>query len=108
MKLKYAVIYERTPNNYGAYVPDLPGCISTGASWREIRDNIRAAIGFHLEGLMDNGDRVPEPRRSIGEAMTYHSEVLNDHGHAGPELETTVSMVEVEVAVALAPAVGIH
>ena len=97
MKLKYAVVYEQTPNNYGAYVPDLPGCISTGASWREIQDNIREAIEFHIEGLQENDDPVPDPRRSIGDAMTLHSEVLSEHGGASPQLETTVAMVEVEV-----------
>ena len=39
MKLKYVVIYERTPNNYSAYSPDLPGCISTGKTWEEIQEN---------------------------------------------------------------------
>ena len=97
MKLKYAVVYEQTPNNYGAYVPDLPGCISTGANWPEIQDNIREAIEFHIEGLQENGDPVPDPRRSIGDAMTFHSEVLSEHGGASPQLETTVAMVEVEV-----------
>ena len=97
MKLKYAVVYEQTPNNYGAYVPDLPGCISTGASWREIQDNIREAMEFHIEGLHENGDPVPEPRMSISEAMEFHSGVLSEHGGPASQLETTVAMVEVEV-----------
>ena len=97
MKLKYAVVFEQTPNNYGAYVPDLPGCISTGAGWREIQDNIREAIGFHLEGLQESGDSVPNPRMSIGDAMTFHSEVLSEHGGSVPPLETTVAMVGIEV-----------
>ena len=97
MKLKYAVVYEQTPNNYGAYVPDLPGCISTGASWREIQDNIREAVEFHIEGLHENGDPVPEPRMSISEAMEFHSGVLSEHGGPASQLETTVAMVEVEV-----------
>ena len=96
MKLKYAVVYEQTPNNYGAYVPDLPGCISTGADWREIQDNIREAIQFHIEGLQEDGDPVPDPRMSIGDAMTFHSGVLSEPGIA-PQLETTVAMVEIEV-----------
>ena len=97
MKLKYAVVYEQTPRNYGAYVPDLPGCISTGSNWREIQDNIREAIQFHIEGLQENGDAVPEPRMSIGDAMTFHSGVLSEHGRAAPQLETTVAKVEVAV-----------
>ena len=97
MKLKYAVVYEPTPNNYGAYVPDLPGCISTGASWREIQDNIREAMAFHIEGLHENGDPVPEPRMSISDAMTFHGGMLSEHGHPATQMETTVAMVEVEV-----------
>ena len=37
MRLRYAVVYQRLPNNYGAYVPDLPGCISTGETWDEMQ-----------------------------------------------------------------------
>ena len=66
MKLKYAVVYERTPNNYGAYVPDLPGCISTGKTWEEIRENIQEAIAFHLEGIQESGEPVPEPQTMVG------------------------------------------
>ena len=105
MTLKYAVIFEQTPNNYGAYVPDLPGCISTGASWREIQDNIREAIDFHIEGLHENGDLVPDPRMSIADAMTFHSEALSEHGGAASQLETTVAMVEVEVTLSRAAGV---
>ena len=106
MKRRYAVVYEQTPNNYGAYVPELPGCLSTGADWQQIRENIREAIAFHIEGLIDNGDPVPAPRMSIGDAMTFHSELLDEHGHAAPELETTVAMVEVEVSQARAARVS--
>ena len=97
MKLQYAVVYEKTPNNYGAYVPDLPGCVSTGDSWTEIQANIREAIAFHNEGLMTDGDPVPEPRMSIGDAMMYHSEVLAESDIAAPEMETTVKLVGIDV-----------
>ena len=50
MKFQYAVVYEQTPNNYGAYVPDLPVCVSAGDSWDEIQENIRDAVAFHIEG----------------------------------------------------------
>ena len=72
MKLNFAVVYERTPNNHGAYVPDLPGCIATGKSWQEIQTMIREAIVFHIEGLKESGDPVPDPQMSVGEAMAYH------------------------------------
>jgi len=58
---KYAVVIERGPNNYSAYVPDLPGCVTTGKTIEEIKTNIREAIELHLEGLKDDGTPVPEP-----------------------------------------------
>ena len=58
---KYAVVIERGPNNYSAYVPDLPGCITTGKTIEEIKTNIREAIELHVEGLIEDGIRVPEP-----------------------------------------------
>src|SRR5579871_4955041 len=53
--MRYAVVIERSPNNYAAYVPDLPGCVSTGATREEVERNIREAITFHLEGLREDG-----------------------------------------------------
>ena len=44
MKQKYAVVFERSPNNYGAYVPDLPGCVSVGDTWEEMQEMIKEAI----------------------------------------------------------------
>ena len=59
---KYAVVIERVPDsNYCAYVPDLPGCVSTGDTREEVERNIREAIEFHLEGIREDGDAVPEP-----------------------------------------------
>ena len=49
--MKYAVVYEKAPNNYSAYVPDLPGCVATGATRQDVERNIREAIAFHLEGM---------------------------------------------------------
>ena len=97
MKLQYAVVYEKAPNNYGAYVPDLPGCVSTGDSWDEIQENIQEAIAFHIEGLMMDDDPVPEPRMSVGDAMAFHSKVLTESDMSVPEMDTTVGLVEVDV-----------
>lgn len=66
MTLEYAVVYEQTPNNYSAYVPDLPGCVSTGQTLEEVERNIQEAIAFHIESLREYGEPVPEPRTSIG------------------------------------------
>jgi predicted RNase H-like HicB family nuclease len=57
----YAVVIEKAPGNYSAYVPDLPGCVATGATVEEVEREIREAIEFHLEGLRDAGEPIPEP-----------------------------------------------
>jgi predicted RNase H-like HicB family nuclease len=67
MSVKYAVIFERAENNWAAYVPDLPGCMTTGKTIEETRLNIREAIQGHLETLREFGDPVPEPTSLAGE-----------------------------------------
>jgi predicted RNase H-like HicB family nuclease len=62
--MQYTVIIEKAPGNYSAYVPDLPGCISTGQTREEIERNIREAIEFHLEGMREDGLPIPEPTSS--------------------------------------------
>ena len=58
---RYTVIIERGPTSYGAYVPDLPGCIAAGETREEVEQLIRAAIEEHLELLRASGDPIPEP-----------------------------------------------
>jgi predicted RNase H-like HicB family nuclease len=58
---KYLIVIEQTESVYSAYSPDLPGCVSTGASRTEVERNMREAIAFHLEGLREEGQPVPEP-----------------------------------------------
>ena len=57
----YAVVIEKTGTGFGAYVPDLPGCVSTGRTIEETERNIREAIEFHLDGMREDGDPIPEP-----------------------------------------------
>jgi len=59
--MKYAVVFESSPNNFAAYVPDLPGCVATGETRDEVEANIREAIAFHIEGLKADGESVPPP-----------------------------------------------
>jgi predicted RNase H-like HicB family nuclease len=66
----YAVIYERTENNYAAYVPDLPGCVATGRTRREVERRIRAAIALHLEGMREDGEIPPLPTTTAGSVET--------------------------------------
>ena len=67
MRLCYAVVFEQTPNNYCAYVPDLPGCISTGKTWDEIQEMIQEAITGHVEVMLEYGDPLPERAMSLEE-----------------------------------------
>lgn len=60
-ELTYAVVIENAGANFSAYVPDLPGCVSTGRTVDETLRNIREAIEFHLEGLLEDGDPIPRP-----------------------------------------------
>lgn len=59
---KYAIVIEKGEHNLSAYVPDLPGCITTGRTTEEIERNIREAIALHIEGLKEDGEPIPEPR----------------------------------------------
>jgi predicted RNase H-like HicB family nuclease len=59
--MRYAVVIEKTARNYSAYVPELPGCVATGATVVEVEDAIREAITMHIEGLKADGDPVPSP-----------------------------------------------
>ena len=57
--MRYAIVIEKTASNYSAYVPDLPGCIATGATVEETEKLIREAIEFHLEGMREDGTPIP-------------------------------------------------
>ena len=59
--MRYAVIIEEGENSFGAYVPDLPGCIAVGETREEVLKLIEEAIEFHIEGLREDGQPVPEP-----------------------------------------------
>jgi predicted RNase H-like HicB family nuclease len=59
--MRYAVVIESGPENFSAYVPDLPGCIATGKTLDEVLINIRGATEFHLEGLRADGLPIPKP-----------------------------------------------
>ena len=62
------VVVEKGPNSFGAYVPDLPGCVVAGETRDEVLTLIREAIEFHIEGLKQDGQPVPPPS-STGEIV---------------------------------------
>jgi predicted RNase H-like HicB family nuclease len=58
--MRYAIVIEKSENGFGAYVPDLPGCIAVADSVAETEKLIKEAIEFHLEGMREDGQPVPE------------------------------------------------
>jgi predicted RNase H-like HicB family nuclease len=63
--MRYAVVIEKAGSNYSAYVPDLPGCVATGATVEEVEVQIREAITFHLDGLREDGLPIPSPASRV-------------------------------------------
>ena len=63
---RYAVVIEKAEASFSAYVPDLPGCVATGATKEEAKQNIREAICFHVDGLREDGLPIPEPTSVCG------------------------------------------
>ncbi len=59
--LRYAVVFEKSADGYGVFVPDLPGCVSLGDTLEEAQVNIREAIEGHLSVMREFGDAIPEP-----------------------------------------------
>lgn len=62
--MRYMVVIEKSSKSYGAYVPDLPGCIAAGETKEEVVQLIREAIEFHLESLVEEGQEIPQPSSS--------------------------------------------
>ncbi len=71
MAMKYLVVVEKSENGFGAYVPDLPGCVAAAKTREEVVTLIQEAIEFHIEGLRESGEPVPQP--------TSQSELVDVH-----------------------------
>jgi predicted RNase H-like HicB family nuclease len=61
MTSRYAVVFEKSQTGYGAYVPDLPGCVAAAATLEETEKLVREAIELHLDGMREDGDPIPAP-----------------------------------------------
>ncbi len=62
---KYAVVFEKSKTGYGAYAPDLPGCIATGKTLELTRKRMQEAIDAHLQAMREDGDPIPEPSHVV-------------------------------------------
>ena len=60
--MRFLIVIEKAKRGFSAYSPDLPGCVAAGATRRSVEKTMREAIELHLEGLREEGDRVPAPR----------------------------------------------
>jgi predicted RNase H-like HicB family nuclease len=63
--MRYTVIIEEGDTSYGAFVPDLPGCIAAGETKQETLELIKEAIEFHIASLTENGEAIPKPHCNI-------------------------------------------
>jgi predicted RNase H-like HicB family nuclease len=63
--MRFAIVIEKAATNYGAYVPDLPGCVATGETIEETERLLREAIELHLEGMRQDGLAIPEPTSRV-------------------------------------------
>ena len=63
--MRYAIVIEQADSNFSAYVPDLPGCVATGATIKEVENEIREAVKFHIEGMKEDGLPIPAPSSAV-------------------------------------------
>ena len=67
--MRYAIVIEKAEGNYSAYIPDLPGCVATGATVAEVEAEIREAIAFHVEGLREDGLPIPAKNGTTADGL---------------------------------------
>ena len=80
--MRYAVVIEKAEHNYSAYVPDLPGCVSTGDTIAETLRSIGEAIELHLEGMQADGDAIPPPTTRATYVSSYFASIGRKGGKA--------------------------
>jgi len=86
MKTKFLIILEKGGRNYSAYSPDVPGCVATGESVETTLNEMREALVFHIEGLIENGDDVPTPK-TLNYYIEKTDEISSDDILAHIEIE---------------------
>lgn len=67
--MKYSIVIENAGKNYSAYSPDVPGCVATGKTVDDAKDNLRKALEFHIRGLKEDGLPVPVPESQVDYLM---------------------------------------
>ncbi len=59
--MRYAIVIEKGKHNYSAFAPDVPGCVATGKTLAEVKEQMKEALEFHFEGMELHGEPIPEP-----------------------------------------------
>ena len=72
-KVEYLVVIEKVQNNYSAYAPEVPGCVTTGTTVEQTRNHMKEALEFHLEGMLSDQEPLPESR-----GMEAYRQALED------------------------------
>ena len=85
--MKFLIIIEKGANNYSAYSPDVLGCAATGKTIEETLENMRGALEFHFEGMIENGEKIPAPK-SLNYYVEKTDEISSEDILAHIELET--------------------
>ena len=75
-EIKYTVIIERGPTSYGAYIPDLPGCVAAGDTREEVESLIVEAVADHVELMAEHGETIPKPASTAIEVEVQHSSAI--------------------------------
>lgn len=63
--MRYAVVIEKAPRNYSAYIPDVAGCVATGKTVQQTLQRLREALEFHFDGMREDGEKIPEPETLV-------------------------------------------
>ena len=95
MKLAYAAVFEQAPNNYSAYVPDVPGCTAADDTLASTKRMLAEALEFLFEFKAEHGEEIPPPQRSVTEAMQYHIDLGGEDDE--DDYQVVFDLVEVDV-----------
>ena len=94
---RYAAVYERTPNNYGVFSPDVPGCAATAGTWSQAKKLFKQALEAYIESCVEAGERVPEPQRSLTDAIKFYTDDVSIDEADAEVIDVTFGWVEVIV-----------
>lgn len=90
--MKYLIVIEKGKNNCSAYSPDVPGCAATGKTIEETLENIKTALEFHFEGVLENGEEIPMPK-SLNYYLEKTDEISNEDILAHINIEVPESIL---------------